>query len=96
MGKENASWNALCGLTTELKEECGSRPNAFREACRRRPDLAADAIDPTGKPVAPRAKGAKPTAVGTAPKSFEEAMVAANQNPLVKACERLAQTGRAE
>jgi hypothetical protein len=51
MSQANEQWDALCALTTELFPKFGARPEAFKEACRLRPDLAAAAIDPAGVPV---------------------------------------------
>lgn len=76
---ENASFVELCALTTELFPQFGARSEAFQEACRKRPDLAARATYPSGKPVAPRPAGAL---VQEAPTDGE--------NALIKAAERLA------
>ena len=51
--KSNAQFDELCKLTTTLVPKYGSRPAAFKEACRQRPDLAAAAIRPTGERVVP-------------------------------------------
>src|ERR1039458_1242893 len=83
--KENSAWDALCDLTTELFPQFGSRLAAFKEACARRPDLAATAIDPVGSPViqgavtpvASSSQGTRPVAAVDAP----------SRSALVRACE---------
>jgi hypothetical protein len=51
MSKCNAAWETLCALAVELRSSGyrnGNHGRAFEEACRRRLDLAAVAIDPCG------------------------------------------------
>jgi hypothetical protein len=55
MTKSNESWNQLCNLATELLPQYRDRPDALQAAIRQHPDLAAKAVDPTGKPVIPGA-----------------------------------------
>jgi hypothetical protein len=59
---ENAEYVQLCKMTDELFAKHGSRPRAFRAACAQRPDLAARAIYPTGRPVVPGSKASAPAA----------------------------------
>jgi hypothetical protein len=69
----NTQWGELCDLTTKLFPQYQSRSRAFKAACEARPDLAAAAIDPTGKPVVPRsnaiAKRASDSVQAAAPAS---------------------------
>lgn len=99
--KSNEAWNTLCATTTELLPQFGSRPAAFQEACRQRPDLAATAIDPMGKPVTPQrgtpageTRPSRPIASDLSeqptPQSLTEQFAACANSPLVKACEQLA------
>jgi hypothetical protein len=83
MGEENQSWNELCEVSDQLLGQFASRPAAFREACRRRPDLAGAAIDPFGKPLMLR--GLKRAAFGAA---------GIQNSPIVKAAARLGQAAR--
>ncbi len=76
--KENAAWDQLSDLATELLPQYGARPAAFREASRRRPDLASAAIDPFGKPL-----------MGRTVKSAGLGMI--QGSPIVQAAARLAQ-----
>jgi hypothetical protein len=96
MGQENESFNALCQLTTELFPQFGARPAAFKAACKQRPDLAADAIYPSGERVILRAEGASGSQQPQQPdeerlaRTFEQEMKAAESNPLSRACQRAA------
>jgi hypothetical protein len=47
--RNNTAWDRLCAITTSLFAQYGSRPAAFQAACKLHPDLAAEAVDPTGK-----------------------------------------------
>jgi len=62
--KSNAAWDRLCEITTSLFSQYGSRPAAFRAACKLHPDLAAVAVDSTGK----RLMAEKRPESGAAPK----------------------------
>ncbi len=94
MGQENQAFNALCEMTTQFFAQFGARPAAFKEACRQRPDLAADAIYPSGARVIPRAEGAPGGQQPQQPdeerlaRTFEEEMAAAEDGPLAKAIQR--------
>jgi hypothetical protein len=59
--KSNSQWNSLCSLATELFPRLGSRLAAFKQACLERPELAAAAIDPTGRAVISGSKAAETT-----------------------------------
>jgi hypothetical protein len=63
----NDSYNALCELTTAIvaewraaNREWASRPLAFAEACKRRPDLRDTAVRPGGQWVNPAAHADEP------------------------------------
>ncbi len=54
--QSNDAWDELCRLTTESikrfpENRAAGRPAVFKALCAQRPDLAAKAIDPTGRPV---------------------------------------------
>jgi hypothetical protein len=84
--KSNESWDALCVLTTKLASEFGGRPAAFKEACRRRPDLAAEATDSQGNFLIPRAAKSAHEVEGSTFAVYQ----ALSESPVVKACEALA------
>jgi hypothetical protein len=99
MSKSNTAWDALCAVTDDLwnkgKGPFGGRQEAFQAACKKRPDLAAVAVNPMGAPIVVK-KAATATVqpqaapVQEKPRSFEAEMAASANNPLAKACERLA------
>jgi hypothetical protein len=53
-------WAALCAATDALFAECGSRPRAFKEACRRNPHLNATPPTTSQAPATPGATQGRP------------------------------------
>jgi hypothetical protein len=51
MGLQNDAWNQLNAMAEKLMARIEARRDALAEAARQRPDLAAVAIGPDGKPV---------------------------------------------
>jgi hypothetical protein len=96
MSQPNKAYDALCDLTTSIVTEARakgaslSRLDGFREACRRRPDLASTAVGPTGerysRPAAHRAAAAVPPTLSAGARSFAEQLAASVNSPLVKVC----------
>jgi hypothetical protein len=61
----SADWNRLCALTTELVPQFGSRPAAFKEACRR---LSECCSVPPGGSVVVEERNTETRSAGTQPR----------------------------
>ena len=89
----NKYWNLLCELADKFVEKHGcARPEAFAGACAERPEWAAAAVDPQGKPVVKTGNGRN----GTRPLvvseflSADENRHASEDSEIVRECKRLA------